>query len=191
MQGIYLTGRTFDRNDFTVDPPEKGEYEQCVFKNCNFAGQDLSEFRFIDCVFTGCDLSLVKLNGTALRDIRFTGCKMVGLWFDSCNEFGLSFSFDGCQLNHTSFFRTKIKKTVFRNSQLQETDFSECDLTGSLFDNCDLAGASFDNTNLEKADFRTSYNYILDPELNRIKKARFSVSGLPGLLNKYDIVIEP
>jgi len=31
---------------------------------------------------------------------------------------------------------------------------------------------------------------LIDPEVNRIKKAKFSVSGVPGLLNKYDIEIE-
>ena len=83
-----------------------------------------------------------------------------------------------------------IKNTRFRNSQLQETDFTACDLTGALFDNCDLANAVFDNTNLVKADFRTSHNYSIDPERNRLKNARFSLSGLPGHLGKYDIVID-
>jgi len=40
-------------------------------------------------------------------------------------------------------------------------------------------------------DFRTSVNYSLDPERNRIKKARFSLSGIAGLLDKYDIEIDP
>ena len=115
---------------------------------------------------------------------------MLGLRFDTCNEFGLSFSFDNCQLNHSTFYKTKIKKTVFKNSQLQETDFGETDLTNAVFDNCNLSQAIFENTILEKTDFRTSYNYSIDPEINRIKKAMFSIAGLSGLLNKYDIDIE-
>jgi uncharacterized protein YjbI with pentapeptide repeats len=115
---------------------------------------------------------------------------MLGLRFDTCNEFGLSFSFDGCQLNLSSFFKTKIKKTVFKNSQLQETDFSQADLTSAMFDNCNLERATFDQTILEKSDLRTSYNYSLDPEINRIKKAKFSILGIAGLLDKYDIEIE-
>jgi hypothetical protein len=59
-----------------------------------------------------------------------------------------------------------------------------------VFDNCDLTRAAFDNTNLEKADFRTAFNYSLDPEKNRIKKGRFAYPGITGLLNKYDIIIE-
>jgi uncharacterized protein YjbI with pentapeptide repeats len=73
---------------------------------------------------------------------------------------------------------------------LHETDFAECDLTNGVFDNCDLSGALFDHTNLEKADFRTAFNYSVDPENNRIKKAKFSLPGVTGLLHKYDIEID-
>ncbi len=73
---------------------------------------------------------------------------------------------------------------------MQETDFAEADLTSSMFDKCNLERATFDQTILEKADFRTSYNYSIDPEINRVKKARFSILGVAGLLEKYDIEIE-
>ena len=69
-------------------------------------------------------------------------------------------------------------------------DFTEADLTSSLFDNCELAGARFERTILEKADLRTSRNYSIDPELNKIKKARFSYPGVLGLLSKYEIDID-
>ena len=46
-----------------------------------------------------------------------------------------------------------------------------------------------DQTILEKADFRTAKNYSIDPEQNRLKKAKFSLSGVVGLLRKYDIVV--
>jgi len=85
---------------------------------------------------------------------------------------------------------SKFKKTNFKNSQFHETDFSECDLTNSIFDNCDLTRAIFENTILENVDFRTAYNFEIDPELNRIKRAKFSVGNIPGLLTKYDIKIE-
>ncbi|MCW3075998.1 MAG: pentapeptide repeat-containing protein [Bacteroidetes bacterium] len=73
---------------------------------------------------------------------------------------------------------------------MQEVDFSQADLSGSFFINCDLSRAVFDGTNLEKSDLRTSYNFTIDPERNKIKKARFSNAGLAGLLGKYDIIIE-
>jgi uncharacterized protein YjbI with pentapeptide repeats len=73
---------------------------------------------------------------------------------------------------------------------LHEVDFTEADLSGVVFVNCDLAGVIFENTNLEKCDFRSAFNYTLDPEVNRIKKAKFSLSGIKGLLEKYQIDIE-
>ncbi len=115
---------------------------------------------------------------------------MLGLHFDNCSPFGLSFHFENCSLNHSSLYQTKIKKTLFKHIQLQETDFTECDLTGSTFDSCDLRNATFEHTILEKVDLRTAYHYSIDPERNQIKKAKFSLTGVTGLLDKYDIEID-
>jgi uncharacterized protein YjbI with pentapeptide repeats len=115
---------------------------------------------------------------------------MLGLHFEDCNEFALTFKFDSCTLDHSSFYKTRIIKTIFKDSRLTEVDFSECELTDSAFLNCDLRGAIFDSTNLEKVDFLTSYNYSLDPDKNKLKKTKFSSNGLSGLLTKYDIIIE-
>jgi len=115
---------------------------------------------------------------------------MLGLHFESCNTFGLSVNFDNCNLNHSSFYKTKLRKTTFKNSKLHEVDFTGCDLSNSVFDNCDLSKALFENANLEKADFSTSFNYSIDPEKNRIRKARFSLAGITGLLEKYDIELD-
>ena len=60
----------------------------------------------------------------------------------------------------------------------------------AIFDNCDLARAAFVHSNLEKADLRTARNYTFDPELNRMKGAKFSHFGVSGLLTKYDISME-
>ena len=125
MQDTFIHGKTFD----LIEVLSKGEYEGCTFNNCIFANQDFSEFKFIACAFNSCNLSMMKLNKTVFQDIKFTDCKMLGLRFDLCHDFGLSFSFDHCQLNHSSFYKTKIKKTVFKNTQLQETDFADADLT--------------------------------------------------------------
>jgi fluoroquinolone resistance protein len=190
MKQIYIEEKTFEKQDFQDNPLTKGEYEYCRFINCDFLNVDLSDCKFTDCEFLGCNLSMAKLTETAFRDIRFIDCKMLGLYFDSCSEFGLLFSFENCILNNSTFYKTKIKKTTFKNTQLQEVDFTDCDLTNSLFDNCDLTRATFDNTIIERADFRTSYNYSIDPETNRIKKAKFSIHGISGLLYKHEIIID-
>ena len=115
---------------------------------------------------------------------------MLGLRFDTCNPFALSFGFERCILNHASFYQTKLKKTSFKDCQLHEVDLSGCDLSAAVFDNCDLKDSSFESTILEKADFRTAFNYSINPETNRLKKAKFSISGLPGLLEKYGIEVD-
>jgi uncharacterized protein YjbI with pentapeptide repeats len=73
---------------------------------------------------------------------------------------------------------------------MHEADFTGSDLSGSIFDYCDLAGAIFENSVQEEVDFRTAYNYTIDPESNRIRKARFAAEWISGLLGKYGIEIE-
>jgi uncharacterized protein YjbI with pentapeptide repeats len=78
----------------------------------------------------------------------------------------------------------------FINCSLIAADFMSSDLTEVLFDNCNLRRAVFIDTIANKADFSTSYDYSFDPEKNKIKKAIFSMEGLKGLLEKYDIVVK-
>jgi fluoroquinolone resistance protein len=183
----FIENKTFSKIDFTQSPIGKGEYEYCSFINCDFSNSDFSEIQFAECVFDSCNLSMVILVKTALRDIKFRNCKMLGLHFENCNKFGLLVYFEGCNLNHSSFYQAKLKNTIFKIVKLQEVDFTESDLSSSVFDNCDLTGATFENSNIEKADFRSAYNFCIDPGKNRIKKARFSLSGIAGLLTKYDL----
>jgi len=186
----YTTDHTFAQTDFTTTALPKGEYENCIFKECNLAETDLSDMKFVDCEFYNCNLSGAKLTRSVIRDVVFKDCKLLGLHFNNCNEFLFTASFENCQLNLSIFYKLKLKKTCFKNCLLREADFSETDLTQAVFENCDLALAVFENTVLEGADLRTAYNYSIDPEKNRIKKAKFSSSGIAGLLDKYNIVIE-
>lgn len=190
MSRVFIQGEEFRNIDFTASPAAKGDYENCTFHNCVFTGADLSDFVFAECEFTNCDLSLAKLHNTAFRDARFKSSKLVGLHFDDCNEFLLSASFEDCPMNLSSFCQKRWKHTLFRRCNLQETDFTGADLTSATFDECDLALAAFEGTTLENTDFRSAYNFSIDPDRNRIKYARFSLAGLPGLLHKYDLGIE-
>ncbi|WP_295614100.1 pentapeptide repeat-containing protein [Chamaesiphon sp. GL140_3_metabinner_50] len=198
MKQVFIEEKSFDKIDFTQTPLSKGEYEYCNFIKCDFSKSDLSDIEFLECEFLGCNLSLVTLARTSLKEVKFKDCKMLGVNFGNCNEFGFAVYFDACILNHSLFSdttapikkRVKFRQTVFKNSLLHEADFTECDLTAAIFDNCDLTRTIFERTILEKADFRSSFNYSIDPELNRIKKAKFSRSGIAGLLEKYDLEID-
>jgi fluoroquinolone resistance protein len=191
MNTLYFEEQSFEQKDFTVKPLAKGEYENCVFTGCNFSNTNLSGIHFSECEFTGCNLGMALLGGTAFKDVRFKDCKLLGLHFEHCSDSLFSVAFNGCILNLASFYKRKLKKTVFKNCSLQEADFTEADVSGAVFDNCDLAKAVFDNTLLEKADFRTAYHYSINPEKNRLKKAKFSAAGIAGLLDQYDIDIHP
>jgi len=172
------------------EPLAKGEYAECTFLNCLFMNSDLTSITFVDCVFDKCDLSMAKITNVAFRDVSFVNCKLVGLNLEECNPFLISFSFEECVLNLSSFYQLKLKGIQFKSCNLQEVDFTETVLTSAIFDNCNLSRTIFSRTNLEKADFRTSYNYSINPETNRIRKARFSRMGIAGLLDNYDIEIE-
>lgn len=183
-----LQDQTFTNTDFTATQPPT-EYDACSFVRCNFAKANLSAFRFVDCAFTDCDWSNALLTKTTLNDVRFTGSKLLGINFHECSEALFTVSFDHCNLNFASFYRRMMKKTGFKNCLLHEADFTEANLTGAAFTNCDLSKAVFENTVLEKADFRTAFHFAIDPERNKLKKARFSDENLAGLLVKYDLVI--
>ena len=185
----YIESIHFDEENFSIRYPEKAEYEQCIFTNCDFSGCNLSEFIFSECSFRDCNLSLVKTGNTAFRNIVFTDCKIIGVNFDHCNQFGIKMSFEGCMLDNSSFYNMKMSATQFKKSRLHETDFTDCDLKKSVFDNCDLLKSVFANTNIENCDLSTSENFSIDPGNNNIMKAKFSLTGLPGLLEKYGIEI--
>jgi uncharacterized protein YjbI with pentapeptide repeats len=93
-------------------------------------------------------------------------------------------------LNYSTFVHAKIRKTHFTDCILKEVDFERADLTSCIFKNCDLQGARFIHSILEKTDFRSSFNFTIDPEINNMKKAKFDSTNLAGLLYKYNLDID-
>jgi len=182
--------KTFDNIDYSDQSLSKNEFIDCKFTNCDFSKSKLNDTDFINCDFTNCNFSLALLQNTGLKDIRFTKCKLLGIDFSCCNDFLFTVNFQDCIVDYSSFFKKKIKNTKFVNCSIKEVDFAEVDLSMSIFDNCDLLNASFVRTNLEKTDFRSARNYSIDPEMNRMKNAKFSNLGLAGLLYKYNLDIE-
>jgi fluoroquinolone resistance protein len=190
MERVYIEDKKFEEINFSETLLAVGNYENCQFVQCNFADCNFFDIHFADCIFANCNMGMAKLGATAFKEVKFTGCKLLGLHFEHCNPFGFDVYFDNCILNLSSFYKLKLKKTVFKNCSLSEVDFTEADLSNAIFENCNLDKAIFDNTILEKTDFRSSYNYSIDPAINKIKKAKFSLAGVTGLLNKYDIEVE-
>lgn len=190
MSKAYIEDKHFQGDNFSEKRLETGEYENCQFSNCSFLNSDLSGIIFSDCTFSDCDMSMAKLNGTAFREVVFRNCKMLGLRFDACNTFSLSFGFDACLLNFASFFKLSLRGTRFNNCKLEDVEWIETDLSQAVFKQCDFRNAIFEKTILQGADLRSSFNFSIDPENNLVSKAKFSLTNVVGLLDKYKLVIE-
>ncbi|NMH29440.1 pentapeptide repeat-containing protein [Flavobacterium silvaticum] len=186
-----FTDREFGPADSEIQSWQKASLDQCVLRNCDFATLDLTGSEFENCEFISCNFSNAKCRGTAFRDCSFSESKLLGFRFDLCDAFGLQVSFDSCQLDHASFYKCRLPKTKFLNSRLIQTDLSEADFFGSDFSGSDMNQAVFDRTNLEQCDFRSASGYTIDPTNNKLKKAKFSQSGIAGLLSQFQISIEP
>src|SRR5690606_11564468 len=103
--------------------------------------------------------------------------------------FNLSFSFESCILDHCSFAALKFKKIRFDHCHMHEVDFHESSFKEAIFNTCDLLRSQFSHTNLERADFSSAYNFLIDPEENQLKGAKFALDSLPALLTKYKVHI--
>lgn len=187
---LTIENRTFLDQDIHSTSFGCGDYEICLFQGCNFSEVRLRDFRFIDCVFAECNFSNAKIQNLTLNSVQFKNCKLLGMNFETCNNLLFEASFVGCSLDYSTFLEMNIKGTRFERSSLIDVDFTNAGLEGAVFADCDLRGTIFNATNLEKADFTTARNYALDPDRNRLKKAKFSLPAVLGLLAKYRIVIE-
>ena len=172
--------------DFSQKKEER--FDSCEFINCQFA--DLSHISFIDCDFRSCNLSNFKTVNTRLQNVSFFDCKLLGLNFSGTIDFALELHFENCILDYASFDRKKLNKSSFKNCRLHSTNFGNADLSKSTITTCDFMDASFSKTNLSTIDFTTNFNFLIDPELNTIKKTKFLTQQLPALLYRHDIVVE-
>jgi fluoroquinolone resistance protein len=189
VEKSYIENKVFENIDYTITALARADYEECQFIRCDFTESILNNFAFIECSFTDCNLSNAKVESASFRDVTFYGSKLTGVDFSLSNPSMISLHFKDCILDYVSFAKLTLKKIEFHNCSLIRAFFDDADLSSSKFLHCNLENAVFGKTNLEKADLSTSINYSIDPENNKIKKAKFSSSGLQGLLSKYDIII--
>jgi fluoroquinolone resistance protein len=115
---------------------------------------------------------------------------MLGMRIENLGLLSTNLIFSHCQMDFVSLSHLNLTGVQFEDCSLKEADFTEADLEGAEFINCDLHKALFYRTNLQGADFSSALRIQLDPEENSLRKARFSLEALPGLLVKYGIKIE-
>lgn len=164
-------------------------FSSCAFQNCDFSESLLYNTEFCNCTFTNCNFSLPKLDGCRLQEVHFIDCKIVGAEFFKCQKTFFSVMFTKCMLQYCNFSDLKMKKTSFSKSKLKECFFTNTGLSGADFGGVDLSGTIFHNCDLSLADFSSAIQYQIDPQANKIKKAKFSLPEVVGLLQSFDITI--
>ncbi len=186
----YFLDIEYNNLNYSENELNLKEFESCVFNSCDFSNCNFIGVTFIDCVFNTCNFNSSKINHVALRTVAFNRCKIKEVNFSMCDKLIFDISFYTCQLDFSKFYALKMKQTIFKNCSLIAVDFMGTDLTEVLFDRCDLYKSEFDKAIANKADFRTSFNFTIDPEKTKLQKAIFSLEGLKGLLNKHQIIVE-
>ena len=83
-----------------------------------------------------------------------------------------------------------LKDIKFNNCQITDCDFFNTNLKHAKFNDCDLKESRFQNANLSFASFETAKNYSIDPNQNILKKTKFSIPEVIGLLDTLDIEIK-
>jgi fluoroquinolone resistance protein len=184
--------KIFDGNVFEKYSISEGlnhEFNECTFQNCDFSNAPFGAAELVECTFVSCNLAMAKFDNTMLNQVKFINCKVQGVDFSKCSKFLFSVSFENCLLNYSLFYKNELKGTIFKNCIIHEASMIESNLTSSIFSECDLERTVFDRTNLEKADFSTSRNYTINPNNNKLKKTKFSMPEVTGLLDHLDIII--
>lgn len=186
----YFLETEYEMITFAKEEVNFKEFEGCVFRNCNFSQCSFVAVTFIDCTFNDCIFTGAAINHVAFRTVFFNECAIVDVNFAMCDKLIFEVHFKNCRLDFSKFYTLKIKGTTFTDCSIVGVDFMSTDLTGVIFDSCDLYRSVFIDTVANKTDFKTSFNFSIDPKKNKIKKAVFSIQGLKGLLDKHEIIVE-
>jgi uncharacterized protein YjbI with pentapeptide repeats len=184
-----FTNQQYQQLNTATRQLEKATYEDCAFIQCDFQATDISQFVFVGCTFTDCDFALSNIFDTAWREVSFVGCKLSGLHFNTSRKLGIDIRFESSIISNCVFYQLKMKQTQFKACRILECDFSEADLSGADFSESDLAGSVFEQSILEKANFISAFNFRIDPEKNKLKKASFAKINLAGLLTRHQLTL--
>lgn len=168
---------------------EDSFFETCSFINCHFSESILRNAKFCSCSFISSNLSMPKLDGCRFQDVQFVDCKIVGVDFFKCEKSFFSPSFKNCLLQYCNFSDLNMKNISFTGSKLHESHFSHTILNGADFTEVDLLRTVFHNCDLSHANFSSAKNYDIDPRVNKMKKAKFSLPEAVGLLRGFEIII--
>ncbi len=186
----YIFETEFNNINYEASSANFKEFERCTFNECDFSECVFVAVTFIDCDFNDCNFNGAKINHTAFRTAFFNRCTIKEVNFAMCDKLIFEIHFKDCNLDFSKFYTLKLKETTFTNCSMVAIDFMSTDLTAVVFDQCDLYRSEFEKATANKCDFRTSYNYTIDPSKTKLKKAIFSLENLKGLLFTHDIIVQ-
>ena len=173
----------------SINLSEKFFYK-CTFRGCNFTQTLLNDTDFDSCAFIDCNFTNSLIKQAKLNDISFSKCKLMGLNFYECSQFSFNLSFSGCSIHICNFTDLKMKGSEFIDCKIIDSSFQETFLEGVSFEGSSFKNTLFHNTNLGRASFCNAHGYNIDPLVNNIRKAKFSIPDVLNLLSGFDIEIE-
>jgi fluoroquinolone resistance protein len=191
ISGERYTGQEFKNARLDGHQIISSEFVDCTFNQCSFVETELIKCRFVNCVFRDCDLSLVKIPETMLPSICFEDSKIIGVNWTQADwtsaALGKPLHFSKSTLNHNTFIGLSLKGMQILNCNVVNVDFREADLTGSDFSGSDLTDSLFLHTKLREANLAQARNYSINPGLNDLQAAKFSMPEAIALLYNMDI----
>lgn len=186
--------QTFNRITFDKGQVRGREFHDCHFVHCSLREATLENCRFNDCTFKDCDLSLARLDGSTCRNVDFKTCRLIGAnwalikWPKFLHASPIQFQ--ECALDYASFMGLRLHKISFAGCILREVDFTEADLTEADFRRAVLSRSQFNHTNLTRANFAGATDYLINPTLNTVTQAIFSLPEAISLLHTLNIRLE-
>ncbi len=157
---------------------EHQTWNQDILPTEQFAGQE----------FFACTFSSLPLIETDFLGTHFSECSF-GVPIYLCERRFFTPQFQSCVLIGCNFSHLSMRGISFCKSKVHECSFLEADLTGANLQETDFAGSLFHHTNLAKADFKGARSYAINPQVNVVKKACFSLPDALCLLESFEVDI--
>ena len=184
----------FDRISLEEDCLENQVFRECEFHNCQFLSSRIHRCLFRSCAFQNCVFAGVEWKFTSMVDGIFKDSICVGIdWsllktktrgnepvYEAQNTF----------FKYCSFYQMGLKRFHFETCRFQESYFEECSMQECHLENISFDKTQFRGCDLRKADFRGAVGYVIDPQQNKLREARFSFPEVICLLDGLGISIE-
>jgi fluoroquinolone resistance protein len=194
LQQKEYTSQEFKKGVLKNGQVSRKEFSACTFIKCSFNETVFQDCRFRDCTFKGCDLSLVSLKGCSFTNTRFEDSQLISInWTETTWATGKTIfkpvDFWGCVINYSTFMGLDLKKVTLSKCIARDVSFEEANLTQADCRFTDFLNSRFIRTDLTEADFTGAKNYTIAPNLNTLKKTRFSLPEAMSLLYNLDICL--